>query len=72
MFKMPQEDGASKDLVCLQDLFEKEFDIVPSVDLKISFQRYDKEWEEFIELEKDCVLHKEKLKTVVCTDSMEE
>lgn len=62
VFKIPQVDEAGEDLVCLKELFKKEFDIRPSLDMKISFQRYDQEWEEFVELEKNCFLfHKEKL-----------
>lgn len=54
------------DLIYLEKEFKKEFKFQPNINLEISFQRFEKDWEEFVEVDKDCTLNdKEKLKAVV-------
>jgi hypothetical protein len=53
-------------LELLKDRFRKEFKFEHNVNLDISFQRYDPEWDDHVDLDKDSVLQeKEKLKAVV-------
>ena len=58
-------EGVS-DIAHLEKEFIKNFFFDSNVSVSIGFQRYDPEWEEYIELDADTVLSdKEKLKVVV-------
>ena len=50
----------------LEEEFKRHFKFQSNVNLDISFQRYDPEWEEYVDLEPgSTICHKEKLKAVV-------
>ena len=54
------------DIEFLQSEFRKSFNLSGNVSIVISFQRYDPEWEEYVEIENyEDVKNKEKLKVVV-------
>ena len=54
------------DVIYLEKEFKKEFKFQPNINLEISFQRFEKDWDEFVEVDKDCTMNdKEKLKAVV-------
>ena len=54
------------DLKFLEKEFHKAFKFDSNVNLLIMFQRFDGEWDEYVDLDKDCALvHKDKLKAVV-------
>lgn len=64
VFKIPTAEPS--DVAFLSTAFKTEFNFQSNVRLKITFERFDQEWEDFVEVEKNCVLqHKEKLKAVV-------
>ena len=53
-------------LELLKDKFRKEFQCQHNVNLDISFQRFDPDWDDYVDLDEDSVLQeKEKLKAVV-------
>ncbi len=59
-------DKAGSDVSYLREKFLASFDYSSNVKLTIIFQRYDKEWEMFTDLEDDATIeHKDKLKVVV-------
>ena len=65
VFSIPQSTDIP-DLSYLEKEFRKEFKLQANVNLEISFQQFEKDWEEYVELEKSCILnHREKLKAVV-------
>ena len=46
--------------------FRKEFKFHSNVSLNVTFQRFDSDWGEYVDLDEDCTLvHKDKLKAVV-------
>lgn len=50
----------------LEKEFRKEFKFLGNVNLDISFQRFDNDWEEYVELDESCTIkNKEKLKAIV-------
>lgn len=50
------------DVQILEDEFRKEFKLEPATDLSITFQRFDTDWKEFINLDSSSTLyHKDKL-----------
>ena len=54
------------DLNFLEEVFRKEFQFDTNVSLVITFQRFDRDWEEYEDLDDQSVLlHKDKLRTVV-------
>lgn len=54
------------DLIYLEKESRKEFKFQASINSEISFQHFEKEWEEYVEVEKNYTLNnKEKLKAVV-------
>ena len=56
------------ELQFLREKFEKEFkfDHQSNVNLDINFQKYNKEWDEYVDLDDGCILgQREKLKAVV-------
>lgn len=58
--------SSSDDLACLKKKFLKEFKFQSNVHLEATFERYDKDWDDYVELEKGCTLRdKEKVKAVV-------
>ena len=60
LLKIP--DSAESDLKFLTEVFRREF----KFDLVVTFQRFDSEWGEYIDLEVDSsVCHKDKLKVIV-------
>ena len=62
---IPEYSGDS-DIEYLRREFRANFDYGKNVRLQITFQRYDPEWEEFVDLDEDGeVYHKDKLKAVV-------
>ena len=62
---IPEFSGDS-DIKYLRKEFRANFDYGKNVRLQITFQRYDPEWEEFVDLDEDGeVHHKDKLKAVV-------
>ena len=57
---------AKSDLEYLREVFLTSFKFEPNVQLDITIQRFDKDFDEFVDLEGDDeVCHKEKLKAVV-------
>ena len=59
-------DSAESDLKFLTEEFRREFKFDSNIDLVVTFQRFDSEWGEYIDLEADCsVCHKDKLKVIV-------
>ena len=66
----------------LKQEFVKNFNFAPNVKLSIVFQKFEEEWNEFVDLEDDAVIrNKEKLKVVVtplltdtsqCSNSVED
>ena len=65
VFTIPQSTDIY-DLSYLEKGFRKEFKFQANVNLEISFQRFEKDWDEYVELDKSCILnHREKLKAVV-------
>lgn len=54
------------ELKFLEKEFRNEFKFESNVNLLITFQRFDGEWDEYVDLDEDCALaHKDKLKAVV-------
>lgn len=65
MFKIPKEKGVS-DVEFLVQEFKKKFSYDSNVQVTITFQRFEDEWGERVELEKDEVVNnKDKLTAVV-------
>lgn len=59
-------DSAESDLKFLTKEFRREFKFDSNVDLVVTFQHFDSEWREYIDLEADSsVCHKDKLKVIV-------
>ena len=57
---------SSSDILYLETEFRQLFQFGSNVHVTITFQRYDAEWEEYIDLEEDTALNdKEKLKVIV-------
>ncbi len=57
--------GSTNEVDLLELEFKREFNITDSM-VQITFQRYDEDWEEYIEIDKQTpIKHKEKLKAVV-------
>jgi hypothetical protein len=60
------DSNDSSDVKRLEGEFRKEFKFDSNVRLIITFQRYDRDWEEFVDLDDECtLLNKDKLKAVV-------
>lgn len=60
------DSNDSSDVKRLEEEFRKEFKFDSNVRLIITFQRYDRDWEEFVDLDDECtLLNKDKLKAVV-------
>ena len=54
------------DISFLEREFKKEFKFQGNVNIGITFQRFDKAWEEYVDIDEACQLdNKEKLKAVV-------
>ena len=54
------------ELKFLEKEFRNEFKFESNVNLLITFQHFDGEWDEYVDLDEDCALaHKDKLKAVV-------
>ena len=54
------------DVVYLEGEFRKEFKFKRNVNLDISFQRFEKDWDDYVEVDKNgSLMNKEKLKAVV-------
>ena len=65
VLKIP-ESNESGELKFLTEEFRKQFKFASNVSLVITFQRYDNDWGEYVELDDECtLLHKDKLKAVV-------
>ena len=65
VLKVPNSTESS-DMKFLQDEFKKEFKFDSNVRLDITFQRFDSDWGEYVDLDEDSTLvHKDKLKAVV-------
>ena len=65
LFKIKPEEGIS-DLNVLERDFKKEFKFHSNVRLQVTFERFDRDWDEYVELDTQCILGpKEKLKAVV-------
>ena len=64
VFKIPLNDSVKPDVRFLEEEFRQEFQMGSHV--CITFQKYDLEWEEYVDIEDfDVVKNKEKLKVVV-------
>ena len=62
VLKVPEEG----DLKVLEGEFRKVFKIESDARLVVTFQRYDTDWGEYVDLEEECTLqHKDKIKAVV-------
>ena len=60
------EDEASSDIEFLRGEFITHFCFDKNVKLQITFQHYDADWEQYVDLEEDAVVcHKDKLKVIV-------
>lgn len=60
------EHKAESDLMFLDNAFRHLFSYSNNVSIIVSFQRFDSEWNEYIELsEDDMIQHRDKLKAVV-------
>ena len=56
----------SDELVYLKKEFKKMFSFGENVNLEVTFQKFDSEWDEYVDLESQAVLcHKDKLKAVI-------
>ena len=65
ILKMPVSNKTA-DLKFLEEEFRKEFKFDSNVNLLITFQRFDGEWDEYVDLDEDgALVHKDKLKAVV-------
>lgn len=65
VLKIPNSRSKS-DYECLTEEFRKEFKYDSNVSLSITFQRFDKDWEEYVDLDESCTfVNKEKLRAVV-------
>ena len=65
VLKIPYSND-SPDVKRLEKEFRKEFKFDSNVRLIITFQRFDRDWEEFVDLDDECtLLDKDKLKAVV-------
>ena len=63
--KIPEEKMES-DLMFLDKSFRRLFSYSNNVSISVSFQRFDDDWDEYIELcEEDVIQHKDKLKAIV-------
>ena len=63
--KIPERKEES-DLAFIHKEFMKSFSFEKNVGLCLSFQKYDDEWEEFVEIDDEEIIgHKEKIKVVV-------
>ena len=66
VFHLPSSSSEVADLTSLEEQFRRDFKFGCNVGLDITFQRFDGEWEQYIDLEKDTALfHKDRLKAVV-------
>ena len=64
ILKIP--DSTDGDVTFLEREFKKEFKFGSNVNLLVTFQRYDSEWGEYVDLDDEYSLgNKEKLKAVV-------
>jgi len=60
------EPNSEGDIDYLRREFLKNFYFEKNVKLQITFQQFDPEWEEYVDLEEDAVVqHKDKLKAIV-------
>ena len=60
------ESNETGDVEFLEEEFRKEFKIVSNVSVNVTFQRYDSDWGEYVDLDEDSKLaHKDKLKAIV-------
>jgi len=60
------EPNSEGDINYLRREFLKNFYFEKNVKLQITFQQFDPEWEEYVDLEEDAVVqHKDKLKAIV-------
>ena len=69
VLKLPVSEANFSELELLETQFRREFlfdQDADNVGLTVTFQRFDPEWEEYIDLELDAeIKHKDKLKAVV-------
>ena len=64
VLKIPLNDSTKPDVRYLEEEFRREFQMRSN--MCITFQKYDLEWEEYVDIEEfDVVQNKEKLKAVV-------
>ena len=60
------EHSSERDIEYLGRVFLKEFFFEKNVHLQITFQRFDPEWDAYVDLEEDAVVqHKNRLKAIV-------
>lgn len=65
VLKIP-ESNKTGDVEFLEKEFRKEFKFHSNVSLNVTFQCFDSDWGEYVDLDEDCTLvHKDKLKAVV-------
>lgn len=58
-------DSEEGDVSFLKREFRKQFSFEKHVAIDVTFQRFDSEWEEYVDLDDETVSNKEKLKVVV-------
>ena len=62
---LPSESEES-DIVRLMTEFKSAFSFEKQVSIDVTFQRFEKEWDDYVDLDKDCVIaDKDRLKVVV-------
>jgi len=66
VLKVPPNHEYTSDIGYLESAFRTEFSFEQAVNLTITFQKFDEDWNEYIDLEADAILqHKDKVKAVV-------
>ena len=66
VLKVPPNHEYTSDIEYLESAFCTEFSFEHTVNLTITFQKFDEDWDEYIDLEADAILqHKDKVKAVV-------
>lgn len=58
-------DSEEGDVSFLKREFRKQFSFEKHVAIDVTFQRFDSEWEEYVDLDDETVSNKEKLKVVI-------
>ena len=63
VLKVPPNHEYTSDIEYLESAFCTEFSFEQTVNLTITFQKFDEDWDEYIDLEADAILqHKDKVK----------